>query len=218
VTASIQIAERLGVCGVREDTQRLAEAAAQGAPGRALDVGTGTGYVAIWLAAQGWEVDATDVSQRALELARQNAAANGVSMRFLHSDLLSAVEGRYHVIAFNPPMRPAETELSRLVTSVLRRWTTMSGLLMRLTHKRLARRRLSFLVGFAQAAQAHLHPGGRLLLVIGQDEAMALVAHVPGARLASFTPLRTIPCLGIAEIRFAGEFLMPGAAPRRMKV
>ncbi len=205
MTASIQIAERLGVCGVREDTQRLAEVAAQGAPGRALDVGTGTGYVAIWLAAQGWEVDATDVSPRALELARQNTAANGVSVRFLHSDLLSAVEGRYHVIAFNPPMRPDETEWSRLVTSFLRRHAIISALLMRLTYKRLALRRLPFLLSFAQAAQAHLHPGGRLLLVISQDEAMTLVAHVPGARLAGFIPLRTIPCLGIAEIRFAGE-------------
>ncbi len=205
MTTTMQIRERLGVCGVREDTQCLAEVAAQGAPGRALDMGTGTGYVAIWLAAQGWEVDATDVSPRALDLACRNAAANGVRVRFFHSNLFSAVEGRYHVIAFNPPMRPTETELSRLATSVLRRWATVSGLLMRLTHKYLARRRLSFLVSFAQAARAHLHPGGRLLLVIGQDEAASLVAHVPGARLADFTPLRTIPRLGIADIRFEGD-------------
>ncbi len=202
MTTAVRVAERLGVCGVREDTQRLAEIAAQGTPGRALDMGTGTGYVAIWLAAHGWEVDAVDVSPRALELARQNAAANGVHVRFFRSDLFSAVDGHYDVIAFNPPMRPDETELSRMVTSVLRRSATISALLMRLTHGRLARRRLPFLVDFARAAREHLHPGGRLLLVIGRDEAEALVGRLSGARVAGFTPLRTIPRLGIADVRF----------------
>jgi methylase of polypeptide subunit release factors len=138
-------------------------------------------------------------------LARQNAAANGVRVRFLHSDLFSAVEGHYHVIAFNPPMRPDETEWSRLVTGFLRRHATISGVLMRLTYGRLTGRRLPFLANFAWAARDHLHPDGRLLLVIGRDEAEALVAGVPGARLVGFTALQTIPLLGIADIRFAGE-------------
>ncbi|MCD6291332.1 MAG: class I SAM-dependent methyltransferase, partial [Anaerolineae bacterium] len=142
MSTTVRVVERLGVCGVREDTQRLAEVAGRGDPGRALDMGTGTGYVAIWLALHGWEVDAVDVSPRALELARRNAEANNVSIRFFHSDLFSAVTGRYHVIAFNPPMRPDETELSRMITSLLRRCETISALLMRLTHGPLAQRRL----------------------------------------------------------------------------
>ncbi len=201
---AVQVTERLGVCGVREDTRRLAEVAGQGEPGRALDMGTGTGYVAIWLAQRGWDVDAVDVSPRALETARRNAAASGVRVRVFHSDLFSAVEGRYDVIAFNPPMRPDETELSRVVTSVLRRYPAVSGLLMRLTYGRLARRRLPFLVQFAREARGHLMPEGRLLLVIGREEAEALVAQL-NARVAGFTPLRTIPHLGIAEIRFIEE-------------
>ncbi|HEY65303.1 MAG TPA: class I SAM-dependent methyltransferase [Caldilineae bacterium] len=205
MTPSVRVAERIGVCGVREDTRRLAEVARQAPPGRALDMGTGTGYVAIWLAAHGWEVDAVDISPRALELARQNAAANEVNVRFFQSDLFSAVNGRYDLIAFNPPMRPDETELSRVVTSILRRSATISALLMRLTHGRLARRRLPFLVRFAREAREHLTPGGRLLLVIGRDEAESLVDRLPGARVAGFTPLRTIPRLGIAEIRFDEE-------------
>lgn len=203
MTAAVRVTERLGVCGVREDTRRLAEIAARGPAGRALDMGTGTGYVAIWLAARGWTVDAVDVSPRALALARRNAAASGVRVRFFRSDLFAAVDGRYHVIAFNPPMRPDETEWSRLLTSLLRRSRRVSGLLMRLMYPRLARHRLPFLVAFARAAREHLLPGGRLLLVIGRGEAEALVARLPHARLAGFEPLRTIPHLGIAEIRFA---------------
>jgi len=205
MNVAVQVEERLGVCSVREDTRRLAEMSARGEPGRALDMGTGTGYVAIWLALHGWEVDAVDVSPRALELAHRNAEASGVSIRFFHSDLFSAVTERYHVIAFNPPMRPDETEFSRVVTSLLRRHETISALLMRLTHGLLAGRRLPFLVEFTRSAREHLYPGGRLLLVIGRDEAEALTERLPDAWLGDFVPLETIPHLGIAEVRFGGE-------------
>ena len=48
------------------------------APGRALDLGSGEGGDAIWLAQQGWQVTATDISQVALDRAAEQAAAAGV--------------------------------------------------------------------------------------------------------------------------------------------
>ncbi|MEY9836838.1 class I SAM-dependent methyltransferase [Streptacidiphilus sp. EB103A] len=51
------------------------------APGRALDLGSGEGGDAIWLAQQGWEVTATDISQVALDRAAEQAAAAGVADR-----------------------------------------------------------------------------------------------------------------------------------------
>jgi SAM-dependent methyltransferase len=48
-------------------------------PGRALDVGSGEGADAIWLAAQGWRVTALDVSQVALDKAAVHAADAGVA-------------------------------------------------------------------------------------------------------------------------------------------
>lgn len=53
------------------------EVAALG-PGTALDVGCGQGGDAIWLAAQGWVVTATDVAQSALDTGAEKAAAAGV--------------------------------------------------------------------------------------------------------------------------------------------
>jgi SAM-dependent methyltransferase len=51
------------------------------APGRALDVGAGEGADAVWLAQQGWQVTALDVSRVALDKAAQHAAAAGVADR-----------------------------------------------------------------------------------------------------------------------------------------
>lgn len=55
-------------------------------PGRALDVGAGEGGDALWLAAQGWSVSASDVSQRALERIATAADQRGVAVALLQAD------------------------------------------------------------------------------------------------------------------------------------
>ena len=65
----------------------LVEEVAQLEPGTALDLGCGEGGDAIWLAAQGWEVTATDISQTALDIAAQHAAEAGVTVAWERHDL-----------------------------------------------------------------------------------------------------------------------------------
>ncbi|GAA4212328.1 class I SAM-dependent methyltransferase [Microbispora amethystogenes] len=55
-------------------------------PGRALELGCGTGTNAIYLARHGWEVVAVDLVGRAIELARERTEAAGVDVRLLHGD------------------------------------------------------------------------------------------------------------------------------------
>lgn len=57
-------------------------------PGRALDVGCGTGTHAVWLARQGFSVLGIDISSVALEKARAKAAEAGLDCRFQRSDFL----------------------------------------------------------------------------------------------------------------------------------
>lgn len=62
------------------------------APGRALDIGCGTGTHAVWLAAQGFDVLGVDLSPRAIERARARAAGSRVSgtIRFAVDDFLAS--------------------------------------------------------------------------------------------------------------------------------
>ncbi len=62
-------------------------------PGRALDVGCGEGADAIWLAGQGWDVTALDVSRVALDRAVQHAELAGVHVDFVPGGLLDAPLG-----------------------------------------------------------------------------------------------------------------------------
>ena len=57
-------------------------------PGRALDLGSGDGRNAIWLAAQGWRTTAVDFSSVAIERARARAERAGVALDWLQADLL----------------------------------------------------------------------------------------------------------------------------------
>ena len=56
-------------------------------PGRALDLGTGEGRNAIWLAGQGWQVTAVDFSQVGLAKAARLARSRDVSVDWVHADL-----------------------------------------------------------------------------------------------------------------------------------
>jgi SAM-dependent methyltransferase len=56
-------------------------------PGRALDLGCGEGADAVWLARQGWQVTAADISGVALERAAEHAAQAGVTVDWQRHDL-----------------------------------------------------------------------------------------------------------------------------------
>lgn len=64
----------------------LVREASELAPGRALDVGTGEGADALWLAEHGWAVTATDISEAALARVRAEADRRGLVVNLMHGD------------------------------------------------------------------------------------------------------------------------------------
>jgi len=85
---------------------RNLEALAAPAIPRMLEIGTGCGAIALFVARR-WrgEVTATDISETSLAAARANARRNGLSPRLLRSDLFDRVEERdFDLVVFNTPL------------------------------------------------------------------------------------------------------------------
>lgn len=107
----------------RADTEVLVEEALKKVAGAAgiLDVGTGSGAIAIALAHELPEarIEAVDISPAALALAEENARRNGVAerMRFRRADLYQLQGGPYDLVVANPPYIPP-AEMAELMPEV----------------------------------------------------------------------------------------------------
>jgi release factor glutamine methyltransferase len=115
---------------------------------RIVDVGTGTGAIALALKQERPDatVVATDVSADALALAEENAEANALDVRFVEGDLLAGVDGPLDLIVSNPPYVGAE-ELDALEPEV-RDWEPRGALVDEGQTLRLARDAQSVLAGW----------------------------------------------------------------------
>ena len=140
-----------------------------------VDVGTGSGCIALALAAAVPEarVLGVDLSDDALALARENAAQAGMGERvhFLKSDLLAAIAEPIALVVANLPYIPAD-EVPTLQGEVLRE--PVSALVGGADGLEIIRRLIP-------EAASKLIPGGRLALEIGCDQGAPLVADLVAA-------------------------------------
>lgn len=154
----------------RPETEHLVELALERMPPRArvLDMGTGSGAIAVAIAhaRPDAQVTALDRSAEALAVARANAAANNVAVRFLKSDWFAALadDERFDVIASNPPYVAAGD--AHLAQGDLRFEPTGA-----LTDHADG---LQALRAIAAGAPTHLAAGGWLLMEHGYDQGAAV--------------------------------------------
>jgi release factor glutamine methyltransferase len=171
----------------RPETELLVETAlakvSRGDTPRILDLGSGSGCVAITLALElGGEVTAVDLSSEALVVACDNAARLGARVDFVQSDWFSAVEGQFELIVGNPPY-VAEGD-PHLAEGDLR-FEPMAALACGADGLAAIRRILA-------EAPKHLAPGGWLFLEHGYDQAEAMRGLLAQAGFAAIEQHRDL--------------------------
>ena len=145
---------------------------------RALDLCTGSGCIAIAMAAHqpGWQVDAVDISPDAIALARENAKEHQLEkrVRVIQSDLFAGLKGeRYDLIVSNPPYVPAAD-----VPALPPEYAHEPALGLASGHDGL-----DIPLRILRDAPGHLNEGGLLILEVGDSEAALaeLLPQVPFA-------------------------------------
>ena len=184
----------------RPDTELLVETALQQPYTRALDLGTGSGCIAVTLAleSRGATVLATDISEKALSVARRNARAAGVevAVEFRRSDWFGSVEGMFDLIVSNPPYIAAD-EMAGLAPDLAfdPREALTDGA-----------DGLSAYREITLHAPKHLVSGGRLLVEIGWQQGDQVAEMV---KAAGFDAVRVLPDLAGHDRVVAGVW--PGS-------
>ena len=166
----------------------LASARVGSQPLGVLDLGTGSGAIAIALAHLHplARVTAVDTSPEALDIACENAAANNASVEFMHGDWFSPLAGRqFDLIVSNPPyIRAGDLHLQQGDL----RFEPMQALTDNADG-------LAALRIIASQAPAHLTPGGWLMMEHGHDQARAvreMLTHAGFVEVTSATDLAGI--------------------------
>ncbi len=162
---------------------------------RILDVGTGSGCIAIAAAVNHTtaQVTATDSSEAALSIARENAESHHVldRVRFQSGDLFGPVgNDRFDIVASNPPYI-ADHEKETLQNDV-RKYEPPSALFAGPTG-------LEILFRLISEGPNHLAPGGTLMVEISPEQASAVVERMEST--GAYAGIRVIKDLpGLARV------------------
>ena len=105
---TIRIREHETVYPVREDSILLIESLKVKGNESVLEIGCGSGVVALHLAKNGCKVMAVDINPDAVRITKENAVTNSLSIKVLESDLFDNVGGKFDMIIFNLPYVPVE--------------------------------------------------------------------------------------------------------------
>lgn len=144
----IEISECDQVYPPREDSLLLLRHVEVEPGERVLDMGTGTGIIALHCAKARTEVTAVDLNPHAASCAEANARKNHLEMQVVQSDLFLDVEGEFDVMAFNPPYVPDDIR-----GTIERSWAGGED-------------GVRVLERFLREAPRHLAPGGRIYVLL----------------------------------------------------
>ncbi len=147
----------------RPETELLVEWAIANTPpnGKLLDLGTGSGAIAVSIAFARPDVavSATDVSCAALDVARENAKNNRTNVQLINSNWFEQISGEWDVIVSNPPyIAEGDPHLPDLWAEPHTALVSSANGLLDLAH-------------IIEQSQAHLKPGGWLALEHGYNQA-----------------------------------------------
>jgi len=151
---------------------------------RCLDIGTGSGAIAISIKKELSEIemDAVDISTEAIKTASKNALLNQTDIHFIQSDLFENIHEKYDLIVSNPPY-VTEEEYAGLEPELF--FEPKSALVSE-------NKGLSHIFQIIRLAPNYLKPNGVLYLEIGASQAGAIINYIKEYRFKTVTVIKDL--------------------------
>ncbi|MFC1700629.1 methyltransferase [Patescibacteria group bacterium] len=166
----IKIKNCLNVYPGGQETVAMAKIALEQKCYSFLDIGTGNGYIAIFLHKNGRDAEALDISLRAVKCARINAKLNNCKLEVFQSDLFEQVNNKYDCITFILPINSNEKEYQRVAKSLIRYFPFLLNLLRPFFHSITRKNRIKLINKFIFQARNYLNSNGQILISLPTND------------------------------------------------
>ena len=193
---NINIDNAFGVSPVGQDTMLLAKHSGKLDFDTALEVGTGTGFIPIYLKLTGHNCIGIDINKTAVKCAKKNANKNNVNVKFFVSDVFSNVRGKFELIIFNPPYGNVRSSfLSKYVEIIKSLLPKENPIIAKVSYQLIKKQRRYLLKSFFQKAPSFLKKNGKIVIYLHlsemdfvKDKAFKILDNYKDLRLVLLTP------------------------------
>ncbi|MFA5830735.1 MAG: methyltransferase [Candidatus Paceibacterota bacterium] len=168
---NIDIENAVGVSPTGGDTKLLAQEASKIHFNSAVEIGTGNGFVPIYLKTLGYSCDGTDINPLAVECAKKNADRNNAKNSFYVSNLFEQVRGTYDLILFNPPFGNAGTSSNAKYLEIIKSLIPKENIIIaKLAFFFIKKQRAQLVVEFLKKVEPFLNGNGKILIWLHESE------------------------------------------------
>ena len=168
---NIEVETELGVSGIGEETKSLAKHAKNFTGKNVLEIGTGTGFIPIYLSKFDCHCEGTDINEKAIDCAKKNAVKNNVNVNFYISDLFENVSDKFNLIIFNPPLASSKSSFLNkkleFLKSIFPRENMKIG---EITYQLVKTRRRDLIKRFLDLYPEYLNKNGKILIHLHNSE------------------------------------------------
>ncbi len=159
----LEIIEMKSVSGIKEGSIYLADYISKYKGKKVLDMGCGTGYIAIYLSKLGFDVEASDINKNAIKNTLINMESNEVKFNVIQSNLFSNINNKYDIICFNIPFNMFFFPFDNLLKYYFDKFG-LSEKMACLGNRKLSTRRKKFIFNFLKQSTNHLNPNGFIII------------------------------------------------------
>lgn len=167
----IRIESDLGVSPVGRDTMLVAKHASTLEFKSSLDIGTGTGFLPIYLTVCGFSCDGSDINPNAITCANKNAVDNDLKINFYLSDLFENIQQQYDLIIFNPPFGNVGSSLFSKYLEIIKSILPKENkFIVKMSFRLIKKQRRKLIKRFFDTCSNFLTKNGKLLIFLHDSE------------------------------------------------